>query len=196
MTIIESIFAPRKIFCIIKMKESVSLIDENGQMLGSMDKMAAHRCGALHLAFSIFIFNTKGELLLQQRAPGKYHSGLLWTNTCCSHPYPGENINEAAYRRLQEEMGIHCIMDDIFNFTYKASVSDSLIEHELDHVFFGVSDELPVPALAEVNDFKYINMEVLARELNLYPEQYTPWLSICFDKVMEHYLKLFNYEII
>jgi isopentenyl-diphosphate delta-isomerase len=148
------------------------------------------------LAFSIFIFNTKGELLLQQRAPGKYHSGLLWTNTCCSHPRPGENIIDAAYRRLQEEMGIHCVMDDIFNFTYKAAVSDTLTEHELDHVFFGVSDEPPVLAISEVNDFKYINMELLAHELNLYPEQYTPWLSICFSKVMEHYHKLFNYQII
>ena len=175
------------------MKESVIIIDAKDNMVGTMDKMAAHRHGKLHRALSIFIFNRKGELLLQQRDAGKYHSGGLWTNTCCSHPRLGEATKDAACRRLKEEMGIACELKYAFNFTYRANVAYGLIEHEFDHVYFGVSDQLPVLNPAEVSAFKYMNMEALAQELKTCPELYTPWLNICFGRIVENY-KFYKYE--
>ncbi|MGN7989778.1 isopentenyl-diphosphate Delta-isomerase [Pedobacter sp. 22226] len=168
------------------MEEQVILVDQNDVPVGQMEKMEAHEKGLLHRAFSVFIFNSKNELLLQQRALSKYHSGGLWTNTCCSHPRMGETNMDAANRRLKEEMGMDCELDYLFKFTYKAKFEDGLTEHEVDHVFFGTSDELPLINPVEVETFKYISLEALAADIELNPGLYTPWLRICLDEVMEH----------
>lgn len=160
------------------------LVDQQDHQIGTMEKMEAHLKGALHRAFSVFIFNSKGELLLQQRALDKYHSAGKWTNTCCSHPRPGELTEDAAHRRLMEEMGMKCKLQYGFSFLYEASFSNDLIEHEYDHVFFGRSDELPEINPSEVAAFKYITLDNLSAELKRSPDQYTEWLKICFDRVM------------
>ena len=136
------------------MMEEVILVDENDRELGFMEKMEAHEKALLHRAFSIFVFNKKGDLMIHQRAFSKYHSGGLWTNTCCSHPRKNESVEQAAHRRLMEEMGMTCSVDFQFKFTYKASFNNGLIEHECDHVFFGITDDLPGPNPSEVDDFK------------------------------------------
>ncbi|MDY0907321.1 isopentenyl-diphosphate Delta-isomerase [Pedobacter sp. CFBP9032] len=169
------------------MEELVILVDTNDSPIGQMEKLEAHQKGELHRAFSIFIFNTKGELLLQQRALDKYHSGGLWTNTCCSHPRPGEDNLAAANRRLKEEMGMKANLTPAFSFTYRAEFESGLIEHEYDHVFFGKSDLLPVINKEEVEQYKYINLDTLKQELLLYPDHYTPWLNICLEKVIEQF---------
>jgi isopentenyl-diphosphate delta-isomerase len=165
------------------MDEYVVLVNEEDTPTGTMEKMEAHKKGALHRAFSIFIFNSKGELLLQQRALDKYHSPGLWTNTCCSHPRHGEAVLDAAHRRLAEEMGMQCSLEYHFKFLYKAQFENGLIEHELDHVFFGNSDALPELNPAEVAAYRYIGMDLLEKELNEAPEKYSPWLRISFDQV-------------
>ncbi len=171
-------------------EEEVILVDSNDIELGTMGKMEAHRKGELHRAFSVFIFNTKGELLMQQRALEKYHSGGLWTNTCCSHPRKGETTLNAALRRMQEEMGIECDIKPVFNFIYKAHLDKGLIEHEFDHVFLGVSDSTPEINTLEVLDWKYESMENLSKSIRLNPENYTEWLKDCFDKVVAHFQDL------
>ncbi|GAA3961265.1 isopentenyl-diphosphate Delta-isomerase [Pedobacter ginsengiterrae] len=167
------------------MIEQVILVDNNDLPTGLMEKIEAHEKGLLHRAFSVFIFNSKNELLLQQRAKSKYHSGGLWTNTCCSHPRWGEENIEAAKRRLYEEMGMNCDLSYGFHFTYMAEFSDGLIEHELDHVFFGLSDELPKINTEEVEAYKYVDLEKLRLNIIDKPEQYTPWLKICLERVIE-----------
>lgn len=174
----------------MKIEETVILVDRDDQQTGTMEKMEAHLQGRLHRAFSVFIFNKKGELLLQRRADGKYHSGGKWTNTCCSHPRPGELTLEAAHRRLQEEMGIACELNFVFSFIYHAVIQDDLVENEYDHVFFGVTDALPIPDHDEVSSFKYITMARLATDLKENPGNYTRWIAICFDEVMAHYQQL------
>lgn len=174
------------------MTEKVILVNENDLEIGLMEKMEAHLQGCLHRAFSVFIFNTKGELLLQQRADDKYHSGGKWTNTCCSHPRHGETTIDAANRRLQEEMGMHCNLIYGFHFIYKAALSDEIYEHEYDHVFFGVSDSVPVPDPAEVASYKYLEMSELLNDLQTHPEEYTEWLKICFGRVMETYREILD----
>ena len=169
------------------MEEQVMLVDGNDLQVGQMEKMEAHQKGLLHRAFSVFIFNSKNELLLQQRAFDKYHSGGLWTNTCCSHPRIGESNLDGANRRLMEEMGMQADLKWVFDFTYRAEFESGLVEHELDHVFFGQSDLLPVINRNEVETFKYVNLEALKDELQLNPQDYTPWLKICLEKVMEHF---------
>jgi isopentenyl-diphosphate delta-isomerase len=174
----------------VKIEETVILVDRDDQETGTMEKMDAHLQGKLHRAFSVFIFNKKGELLLQQRAEGKYHSGGKWTNTCCSHPRPGEITLAAAHRRLQEEMGIAAELNFAFSFIYCTAIQDNLIENEYDHVFFGVTDAIPVPAPNEVSSFKYMSMAHLATELKNNPANYTLWLAICFEEVRAHYQQL------
>ncbi len=174
------------------MNDSVMIVDKDDRMYGTMDKMAAHRAGVLHRALSVFIFNSRGELLLQQRALTKYHSGGLWTNTCCSHPRPGETTSAAASRRLKEEMGISCCLEFTFSFYYKATVSLALVEHEIDHVFFGISNEVPCINAAEAAAYKYMGMDELAAALRNNPKNYTAWLAICFDSVMSSYFNLFK----
>jgi isopentenyl-diphosphate delta-isomerase len=166
------------------------IVNASGGGIGTMDKMAAHRSGTLHRAFSVFIFNSKGQLLLQQRALDKYHSGGLWTNTCCSHPRLGEMTPAAAHRRLQEEMGMDCELTELFQFSYRHEFENGLIENEYDHVFMGISDELPLPNANEVGDFRYIDTDLLLFELLEQPNKYTPWFKICLEQVLEMYCKV------
>ena len=166
--------------------EHVVLVNEQDQQIGIMEKMAAHIVPRLHRAFSIFIFNSKGELLLQQRALSKYHSPGLWTNTCCSHPCDGETLAQATSRRLMEEMGMQCDMHEVFTFIYKAPVGLGLIEHEFDHVWFGKSDEVPQINTEEVASWKYMRLEDLQADIKAHPELYTEWFKISFDEILRH----------
>ena len=147
------------------MQEYVVLVDANDNPIGLMEKMEAHVKAELHRAFSIFIFNTKGEMLLQQRAFSKYHTPGLWTNTCCSHPRHEESLEQATSRRLKEEMGMTCEIKEAFHFTYKADVSQGLIEHEIDHVFIGITDDTPVINTDEVASWKYDTMENVRQDI-------------------------------
>lgn len=167
------------------MEEQVILVDREDVPLGIIGKMEAHELGLLHRAFSVFIFNSKGELLLQQRAFDKYHSAGKWTNTCCSHPRPFEDIHAAANRRLKEEMGMACVLNYGFNFVYKAVFSNKLTEYEYDHVFFGDTDELPLLNPSEVASYKYMNLAELEEDLQINPHLYTAWLKVCINKVVE-----------
>jgi len=169
------------------MQEEVVLVDRVDTIIGRMEKIEAHRKGVLHRAFSVFIFNSKGELLLQKRAAEKYHSPGLWSNTCCGHPRPGEKILSAATRRLYEEMGMDCSLDYVFKFTYFAHLSENMTEHEIDAVFFGLSDLLPVINPEEAAGYRYMRMEELEQDLSSTPEYYTKWLQICFSKVFASY---------
>jgi len=166
--------------------EHVVLVDEKDTQIGIMEKMAAHIVPRLHRAFSIFIFNSKGEMLLQQRALTKYHSPGLWTNTCCSHPRNGETLAQATARRLKEEMGLTCDMHEVFTFIYKAPVGLGLIEHEFDHVWFGQCDATPTIDTDEVASFKYMNLDDIATDMKDHPEQYTEWFKISFEEVRKH----------
>src|SRR5690606_20819833 len=140
------------------MTEEVILVDQEDKALGTMEKLEAHQTGVLHRAFSVFLFNSEGELLLQQRAFDKYHSPGLWSNTCCSHPRPGEDTLGAAKRRLHEEMGMECKLHFISKFLYKTRFENGLFEHELDHIFVGTTDSLPTINPQEANDFKFLSL--------------------------------------
>ncbi len=160
------------------MLEQVILVDERDRELGSSEKLQAHRAGALHRAFSIFVFDADKRLLLQQRARTKYHSGGLWSNTCCGHPRPGEATAAAAQRRLREEMNFDCELRAAFGFLYRAELAGQLVEHEYDHVFIGAFDGVPAPDAAEVEDWRWLSMPELRRELLARPGAYTYWLRI------------------
>jgi isopentenyl-diphosphate delta-isomerase len=168
------------------MKEYLILTDENDHPLGMMEKFAVHKLGLLHRAFSIFIFNSKGEVLLQQRAHDKYHSGGLWSNTCCSHPRYEEKITDAVDRRLWEEMGLQSDTDFAFSFIYKAIFENGLTEHEYDHVFTGISDAIPTPDKTEVSNWKYLSLPALQNDINQYPATYTEWLKICLPRMINY----------
>lgn len=159
------------------LKNEVILVDENDNPVGTEEKLKAHQQGKLHRAFSIFIFNSKGELLLQKRAKEKYHSGGLWTNTCCSHPGPGQELEKEAQKRLQEEMGFTCDMKEISSFLYKADLGN-LIEHEFDHVFLGEFNGDPKPNKEEAEDWKWISLKDLNQDIKKHPEEYTEWFKI------------------
>jgi len=165
--------------------DEVILVNEQDEEIGFMSKLEAHQKGVLHRAFSVFIFNTNGEILLQQRALGKYHSEGLWSNTCCSHPLPHESAASGAVRRLQEEMGIQASLSFLYSFLYKAELDNGLTEHELDHIFWGISDNEPVINTAEVSNYKYISVNDLKTDLQENPEKYTEWLKICFNEVAD-----------
>lgn len=167
------------------MTEKVILVDKNDKEVGSMEKQEAHIKGLLHRAFSVFIFNDKNELLLQRRALKKYHSGGLWTNTCCSHPRKNETTLDAANRRLVEEMGMRCIIKKQFDFIYKAQLDNNLYEHEFDHVFFGFSNEQPQINTEEVEEYTYKTLEDIGNEIKTNPEKYTEWFKICFKEVIK-----------
>jgi isopentenyl-diphosphate Delta-isomerase len=166
------------------MSEQVILVDENDHQIGLMPKLEAHEKGLLHRAFSVFIFNDNGELLLQKRANTKYHSGGLWTNTCCSHPSSGEEIIDAAKRRLNEEMGIECEVNFVFSFTYHAKLDHDLIEHEFDHVFIGFSNLHPSINKEEVGEWKYMNLTALSEDIKSNPANYTEWMKMCYDRII------------
>lgn len=168
------------------MMEQVILVDENDRQIGLMEKQAAHVNPHLHRAFSIFIFNSKGELLMQQRALSKYHSPGLWTNTCCSHPRDGETLTEATSRRLMEEMGMTCEMHEVYTFIYMAPVGQGLTEHEFDHVWIGRSDETPQINREEVESWKYVSLSDLKVDIQLHPELYTEWFKITFEEMSRH----------
>ena len=165
------------------MQDLVILVDAQDQQIGVEEKLQAHKSGKLHRAFSILLFNTTGELLLQQRALDKYHSPGLWTNTCCSHPRPGENIRQAATRRLQEEMGIHCSLNEIFDFIYQTQFDHGLIEHELDHVLIGEYEGEIAPNPIEVMAYRWQHLGALYREIKARPQQFTVWFRIMIDKI-------------
>jgi len=168
--------------------ERVILVDEQDNPLGTMEKMEAHEKGLLHRAFSIFIFNNAGEMLLQQRAFSKYHSGGLWTNTCCSHPREGETTIDAAHRRLQEEMGFDCEINEVFDFIYKEKLDKGLTEHELDHVFIGNFEGEINFNPEEVNTYIYKPVQEVLDDVNLTPENYTEWFKICLSEVVKRVL--------
>jgi len=164
----------------------VILVDENDNVIGTGEKIKTHQEGKLHRAFSIFVFNSKGQLLLQRRAKSKYHSGGLWSNTCCSHPSPGESLEEAVHRRLKEEMGFDCELRGIFSFTYKVKFDDDLFENEYDHVFIGKFDGNPNPNPEEVDEWKWIDLEELKKGIRENPDNYTYWLKQSIDKVISY----------
>jgi len=164
--------------------QQVILVNESDQQIGIEEKLKAHQLGLLHRAFSIFIFNKKKELLLQQRARTKYHSPLLWTNTCCSHPMPGESTAQAAHRRLHEELGFDCNLKESFTFLYKTEFDNGLIEHEFDHVFIGYYDQQIVPNKQEIESVKWISLENLKDDIQKNQEKYSYWLRQCFSKLI------------
>ncbi|MDI9363980.1 MAG: isopentenyl-diphosphate Delta-isomerase [Flavobacterium sp.] len=164
--------------------ETVVLVNEFDVEIGLMKKMEAHEKALLHRAFSVFVFNKKGELLLQQRALHKYHSGGLWTNTCCSHPRPNEDTKAAAHRRLHEEMGFDTELTKAFDFTYKAEFNNGLTEHEFDHVFIGTYDGLVQPNFDEVESYAYCTLPLIETALKTNPNFFTQWFHIAFPKVV------------
>ena len=170
----------------------VILVDENDNPIGTMPKMEAHEKAMLHRAFSVFILNTNDEVLLQQRANDKYHSAGLWTNTCCSHPHPGEDTLGAARRRLKEEMGMEADLQFVFKFMYKAPFDNLLTEHEIDHVFIGKTDQLPVINPEEVASYKYMKPEEIKLDMEQNPQSYTVWFRIIFN---EFYKEIFTHKL-
>ncbi|WP_405247255.1 isopentenyl-diphosphate Delta-isomerase [Cellulophaga sp. Asnod2-G02] len=163
-------------------EEHVILVNQSDEQIGTMPKMEAHEKAVLHRAFSVFIMNKKGETMLQQRAAHKYHSPLLWTNTCCSHQRVGETNIQAGKRRLQEEMGFQAELKELFSFIYKAPFDNGLTEHELDHVMVGYSDHSPEINPEEVADWKWMLPEDVKNDIAANPEQYTAWFKIIFEK--------------
>lgn len=169
------------------MVEQVILVDQSDRPLGIAEKMAAHEQGLLHRAFSIFVINSQGQLLLQKRAGSKYHSGGLWTNTCCSHPRPSESILEAGDRRLQEEMGFSCPLRAIFSFVYHAPLDRGLTEYEFDHVLLGSYDGDPQLNPNEAEAWQWLDLADLKEDLKNYPDRYTYWLRACFEQFYDFY---------
>ena len=166
--------------------EKVILVDSADNAIGEMGKMEAHKRALLHRAVSVFIFNSKKELLLQKRALSKYHSSGLWTNTVCTHPYPDETVKDAAIRRLKEEMGLVTDVHKIFDFIYKEKIDNELTEYEFDHVFIGFTDDSPVPDPDEVHEYKYVDSNEILRQIKNVPEEYTVWFKKIIKKVLEY----------
>jgi isopentenyl-diphosphate Delta-isomerase len=169
-------------------ENAVVLVNELDEEIGIMEKMEAHRKALLHRAFSVFIFNSKGEMLLQRRALNKYHSGGLWTNACCSHPMPGETAAQAAQRRLREELGFYTQLTSAFSFVYKAVFENGLTEYEYDHVFVGQYNGLIHPNPDEVGDYCYMKMDDIQASMGSHGHKYTEWFKIALPK-LEHYLQ-------
>lgn len=165
----------------------VILVNDNDEVIGFEDKLVAHQKGLKHRAISVLLFNEKGEWLLQKRAFNKYHSGGLWTNTCCSHPFPKENTQASAERRLMEEMGMKSDLNYLFDFSYCVKLDNELTENELDHVFIGKSEKLPILNKEEACDYRYISSEALGKEIHDQPENFTEWFKIIFDKLKTIY---------
>lgn len=170
-------------------QEFVILVNENDEPQGLMEKMEAHEKALLHRAFSVFVFNDQNELMLQQRAQHKYHSPGLWTNTCCSHQRDGETNIEAGLRRLQEEMGFTCNLEEVFSFIYKAPFVNGLTEHELDHVMIGKYNDSPIINSEEVADYKWIKLDELKKDISENPQNYTEWFKIIFREFFKYFEK-------
>ena len=170
-------------------EENVILVNKNDEQIGLMPKMEAHEKAVLHRAFSVFVMNDNGETMLQQRAAHKYHSPLLWTNTCCSHQRDGETNIEAGKRRLQEEMGFTTQLKEIVSFIYKAPFDNGLTEHELDHVMMGFFNEEPIINEEEVASWKWMKPADIQKDIAEHPELYTAWFKIIFEKFYEHLTK-------
>jgi isopentenyl-diphosphate delta-isomerase len=166
------------------MSEEVVLVDENDREVGRAEKIAAHVQGTLHRAFSIYIFNSRGRLLLTRRAPGKYHSGGLWTNTCCGHPRPGEETTAAARRRLREETGIDCAVEEKFSFVYRAPFANGLTEHELDHVFVGTYDGALNVDPNEADAVEWVEVDKLVPDIKAHPEKYSVWMALSVERAI------------
>ena len=166
-------------------QEFVILVDEHDNEKGTLEKMEAHRRALLHRAISVFICNSKGQWLLQRRALNKYHSNGLWSNACCSHPYPGETNLEAANRRLMEEIGLNASLKELFHFIYKAELDNELNEHELDHVFLGITDMEPLINTDEVKEWRYVSYQNLVKEIVGEPENFTVWLKEIYKRVQK-----------
>lgn len=170
-------------------KIEVVLVDQDDNVIGSMEKLEAHQKGLLHRAFSIFVVNSNNELLIHKRAMGKYHSEGLWTNTCCSHPVPGESIIDAAHRRLKEEMGFDCEMKSAFSFIYDVALENELVEHELDHVVIGRFDGQPILNLEEASEFKWESLEKIIDDIKSQPEEFTYWFKVILEKHIDQLSK-------
>jgi isopentenyl-diphosphate delta-isomerase len=170
--------------------QEVVLVDENGRATGRGEKIPTHLAGTLHRAFSVFVFNSYGQLLLQQRALTKYHSPGLWSNTCCGHPRPDESVAAAAHRRLREEMGFDCNLTEVLQLVYNVEVSDRMVEHEYDHILIGECNAEPLPNRDEVASWKWIDAERVRVEVLSGNHGYTAWLRIVIDKVLDAYFQL------
>lgn len=169
------------------MSEILILVDENDKPIGTGEKMDVHRQGQLHRCFSIFIFNSRGHVLLQKRAIEKYHSGGLWTNTCCSHPRYGEDLEDAVHRRLTEEMGFDCQMWELFTFIYRAELDKGMIEHEYDHVYVGTYDGPITPNPEEADGYEWETIENVKSDMRENSGRYTVWSKIAFETLLERY---------
>ncbi len=167
------------------MDEYVVLVNEQDEAVGVRAGLLALLDGTLHRAISGFLFNDKGDLLLQQRHPDKYHSGGLWSNTCCSHPRPGEPVEAAAQRRLQEEMGVICDLQRVFGFVYRSKLDLHLYEHEYDHVFVGLFNGTPAPNQAEVTSWRWATTDALRKDVAEHPDWYTYWFRLVLDRVLK-----------
>ena len=170
-------------------EEHVILVNEKDQEIGLMPKLEAHQKAVLHRAFSVFIFNSENELMLQQRASNKYHSPNLWTNTCCSHPREGESNIEAGKRRLKEEMGFITSLEPMFSFVYKAKFENGLTEHEFDHLLLGYYDKTPFINTIEVSEWKWMSLDKIVLEIKKKPEDFTVWFKIIFDRFYKYIRK-------
>lgn len=170
----------------------VILVDENDIQTGVAEKLEAHEKALLHRAVSVFVVNSGGEWILQRRAFDKYHSNGLWTNTCCTHPHPGESVFDAARRRLREEMGIETNVTWLFSFIYKERLDNDLTEHELDHVFLGITDSEPLINTSEVEEWEKISYPELHDDITQNPDKYTYWFRAVYEKVNKHIVKIQN----
>jgi isopentenyl-diphosphate delta-isomerase len=172
--------------------QEVILVNEKDEEIGTMEKLEAHRKGLLHRAFSVFIFDRQGLMLLQQRASNKYHGAHLWTNACCSHPYPGEKTHSAAERRLNEELGFVTSIQEIFSFIYRADVENNLIEHEYDHVFAGEYENEIFPNVAEVANVDYRKMADIKKDIEMNPSHYTSWFKLAYPRIEKWWQEKYN----
>jgi isopentenyl-diphosphate delta-isomerase len=177
----------------MKLENQVVLVDSNDNEVGRMEKLEAHQKGLLHRAFSVLLFNQNGDFLIQKRAVNKYHSGGLWSNSCCSHPFPDEDIEIAGKRRLLEEINIDTEVKKIFKFEYRAELDNDLVEHEMDHVMIGHTEKIGPVNLDEASEMKFISLEDLKRDMNQNPDSYTSWFKILIfehlEKIQMHWLQ-------
>jgi len=165
-------------------EEKIVLVDEQDRAVGVEEKIRVHQLGALHRAFSVFVVNAEGQLMMQRRALTKYHSRGLWSNTCCGHPRPDEPLEQAARRRLKEEMGFDSHLTELFAFVYRAELEDGLVENEYDHVLLGCFEGIPEPDPAEIVEWKWVNLATLSVDIEEHPESYTYWFRISFDRFL------------